>query len=282
MTERSHRGFLQRLLHRGNNQAIPEAADNPGAVEAPEADINISILERLDAIERRLVAMAHQAQAAPSGAPATGDGAIAGLQQAIAALEKQIGRAGREQLKTSSLIETQLQHFEAGLEALRAADARRDAEIAAMREQQRAMQSAARVEVVRAILPAVDSLDEALRSGERVLAQAKIVPGRRGLLERLRRRPEPAPAPVLHENMAAWLTGLTFVRRRLLEALAAEDVRPMAAEGQPFDPQRHVAVEVVPAGEKLPPGTVANVLREGYLVGERVLRHAEVAVSGEQ
>ena len=241
----------------------------------------MSILERLDAIERRLGAIAHPPPAAPSGTPATGEADIAALQQAISALEKQIGRAGREQLKTSSLIETQLQHFEAGLEALRAADARRDAEIAAMREQQRALQSAARLEVARAILPAVDSLDEALRSGERVLAQARLSPRRGGLLARLR-RPEPAPSEALHASMEAWLVGLTFVRRRLLEVLAAEDVRPMAAEGQPFDPQRHVAVEVVPAGEKLPPGTVAHVLREGYLVGERVLRHAEVAVSGEQ
>jgi molecular chaperone GrpE len=48
---------------------------------------------------------------------------------------------------------------------------------------------------------------------------------------------------------------------------------------RPFDPRQHVAVEVVPATDRLPPGTVAAELRRGYLVGERVLRPAEVAVT---
>ena len=49
----------------------------------------------------------------------------------------------------------------------------------------------------------------------------------------------------------------------------------------PFDPHHHVAVEVVPADETVSPGTVASELRRGYLVGDRVLRYAEVAVAGE-
>jgi molecular chaperone GrpE len=84
----------------------------------------------------------------------------------------------------------------------------------------------------------------------------------------------------LRGALDSWLVGLTFVRQRLLDVLAAEGVRPMDAEGQPFDPRLHVALEVVPAGDELPPGTVAAELRRGYLVGDRVLRHAEVAVSG--
>jgi len=49
--------------------------------------------------------------------------------------------------------------------------------------------------------------------------------------------------------------------------------------GQPFDPQQHVAIGVVPANEEHPAGTVVEELRRGYLVGERVLRHAEVLVA---
>jgi molecular chaperone GrpE len=70
---------------------------------------------------------------------------------------------------------------------------------------------------------------------------------------------------------------LTFVRRRLLNTLAAEGIVPMNAEGRQFDPRYHVAVEVVAAGQ-LPPGTIAQEIRCGYLVGDRVLRHADVAV----
>jgi molecular chaperone GrpE (heat shock protein) len=43
----------------------------------------------------------------------------------------------------------------------------------------------------------------------------------------------------------------------------------------------HIAMDVVPASAKLPPGTVATELRRGYHIGSRVLRHAEVAVSSE-
>ena len=70
-----------------------------------------------------------------------------------------------------------------------------------------------------------------------------------------------------------------MVRRRLLDALAAEGVTLIAAEGQPFDPRRHIAVEVVAAAA--PSGTVMQEIRRGFVVGTRVLRHAEVAVAGD-
>lgn len=85
----------------------------------------------------------------------------------------------------------------------------------------------------------------------------------------------------LRAALDAWLIGLTFVRQRLLDVLGAEDVWPIEAEGLPFDPQLHMALDVVPARGDLLPGTVASELRRGYLVGGRVLRHAEVAVAQE-
>jgi molecular chaperone GrpE len=223
-----------------------------------------------------------QSPAAPAYA-ADGE-ETAALHQALASLEKQINRAGREQLKANSLVEAQAEHFNAALEALRAADARREAEITLLRDQNRAAEAAARLEVVRAILPVIDGLDEALRSGQQLLDRPAPPAVRPGLFGRLRRRaPVPAaPDRGLREGMAAWLVGLTFVRQRLLDLLAAEAVVPIEAQGQPFDPQRHVALDVVPAGATLPPGTVAAELRRGYLVGQRVLRHAEVAVAKEQ
>jgi molecular chaperone GrpE len=220
----------------------------------------------------------------------TDGGELAALRQGLAALEKQISRAGREQLKANSLAEAQLEQLAGALELLRVADTRRDAEVARLHEQARGAQAAARLEVVRAVLPALDGLDEALRSGQRLLEQAAAAPDDRSpaLLARLRgslsrlappEHPEAASREALREAMAAWLVGLTFVRQRLLDALAAEGVRPMEAQGQPFDPQHHIALEVVPAGDGLPPGSVAAELRRGYLVHDRVLRHAEVAVS---
>ena len=49
--------------------------------------------------------------------------------------------------------------------------------------------------------------------------------------------------------------------------------------GQPFDPSRHEAVATLAATATHPPGTVAGIVRPGYLIGDEVLRPAAVAVS---
>ena len=252
---------------------------NPQALLAP-------VLGRLDGIEHRLDEVAAHIRTFPAQAEMPADQpAVDGLPsravaEALAALEKQVGRSGREQLRTNVLAEAQLKSLSEALEMLRAADARHTAEATALMEQRRDLQAAARLDVVRAILPALDGLDEALRAGRQILAQPEAPSPRRTFWARLRRRPvQPPPgAAPLHAALEAWLVGLTYVRQRLLDVLATEGVRPIDAEGQPFDPQLHVAIEVAPA-DAAPPGTVAAELRRGYLAGDRVLRHSEVAVA---
>jgi molecular chaperone GrpE len=137
--------------------------------------------------------------------------------------------------------------------------------------------------VAQSVLPALDGLDEALRSGQMMLAQPVEDDIDSPLVHWLR-SPTTRVSPEVRksrESLDAWLAGLTFVQQRLLGVLAAEDIRPMEALHQPFNPQLHIAMEVVPATKKLPPGMVAAELRRGYLIGERVLRPAEVAVTRE-
>jgi molecular chaperone GrpE len=193
------------------------------------------------------------------------------LQATVAALEKQIGRAGREQLRANALAETQAERLAAALEALRAAEARHAGELEAAAAE-------ARLGLARAMLPAVDGLDEAIRAGELTLAHHAAEEPADVLLRRLLHGGPPPEAAALRGAMRAWLEGLALVRRRLLDALAAEGITPIAAAGGPFDPRRHIAVEVVPAA---PAGMVLQELRRGFVAGERVLRHVEVAVAGE-
>ncbi|MBV9278677.1 MAG: nucleotide exchange factor GrpE, partial [Chloroflexi bacterium] len=197
-------------------------------------------------------------------------------------LEKQVERLGREQFKARTLAEAQMDQINAALEMLRASDARRETELDALRARGRADQTAARLEVVQAMLPALDGLDEALRSGRRLLEQHAEPPRQPTLFGRLSGRPAPPVQAELHEAMAAWLAGLTFVRQRLLDVLAAEGVQPIETRGLEFDPHFHVALEVVPPSETAPAGTIVSELRRGYLAGDRVLRYAEVAVVGER
>jgi molecular chaperone GrpE len=202
---------------------------------------------------------------------------IDALQATVAALEKQIGRAGREQLKANALSETQAERLAAALEALHAAEERHEAQIVADRQQAQAAVSDARLAVARAMFPAIDGLDQAIRAGRATLDHAARHEPAEALLRRLLL--SATEADPLHAALDAWLGGLAMVRRRLLDVLAAEGVTLIVAEGQPFDPRRHIAVEVV--ASDAPPGTVVQEIRRGFMASARVLRHAEVAVVGE-
>jgi len=72
--------------------------------------------------------------------------------------------------------------------------------------------------------------------------------------------------------------GVAMVKSQFVEVLRRHGVAPMNAQGQPFDPHRHQAVQQRPTRE-LPPFTVAQVFEEGWTIHERVLRPASVAVA---
>jgi len=72
--------------------------------------------------------------------------------------------------------------------------------------------------------------------------------------------------------------GSALTLQRLDELLASHRVRPIAALGQPLDPQRMhaVAVESVPQAAE---GVVLRELRRGFCQGDELLRAAEVIVN---
>jgi len=77
---------------------------------------------------------------------------------------------------------------------------------------------------------------------------------------------------------AAWADGIELIYRKLLQILESEGVKPMDAAGQQFDPNLHEAVvsEDSPDHES---GQIIEVLQQGYLIGDRVLRPAMVRVA---
>ena len=76
-----------------------------------------------------------------------------------------------------------------------------------------------------------------------------------------------------------FVRGVSLVRQQFLATLEGLGVSRVEPEGQPFDPVRHEAVTSVSA-PGVAPGTVVGVVRPGYLIGEDVLRPAQVAVAG--
>jgi molecular chaperone GrpE len=78
---------------------------------------------------------------------------------------------------------------------------------------------------------------------------------------------------------ATWAEGIELVYRKLLAILEAEGVQQMDADGQYFDPNLHEAIsqENSPEHES---GQIIEVIKQGYLLGERVIRPALVRVAG--
>jgi molecular chaperone GrpE len=122
----------------------------------------------------------------------------------------------------------------------------------------------ARLEVVGELLEVRDRLTRGIDEAERRLGAL------RGLRARLGQRPV----------LAALVQGATLARERLDDALRRFDVQEIACRGEPFDPERMRAVEVVETASAAP-GTVVEVFRPGYTENGRVLRFADVKVAGE-
>jgi molecular chaperone GrpE len=74
--------------------------------------------------------------------------------------------------------------------------------------------------------------------------------------------------------------GVELVASKLIQALTSLGVERVDAVGEPFDPNVHEAVQQLPADEPTEVPVVAQVLRPGYRLEERVLRAAMVVVQG--
>jgi molecular chaperone GrpE len=72
--------------------------------------------------------------------------------------------------------------------------------------------------------------------------------------------------------------GLQAVRRQIEATLERQGVRRIGHPGEPFDPERHEAVDVQPTTD-VPDRTIVSVVRSGYERDGRVLRPALVVVS---
>lgn len=106
----------------------------------------------------------------------------------------------------------------------------------------------ARRDVLAEMLEVLDNLDRALESG-------------RG-----------------QSSLDALLTGVEMVRRQFVAKLDGLGVTRIDAEGHRFDPALHEAISTVPAASSDQDGLIVGIIRQGYRIGDDVLRPAAVAV----
>ena len=77
---------------------------------------------------------------------------------------------------------------------------------------------------------------------------------------------------------ASWADGIELIYRKLINTLESEGVTIIQAQGQVFDPNFHEAV-VSEDNLEYESGAIIEVLQQGYMLGEKVLRPAMVRVA---
>jgi molecular chaperone GrpE len=102
--------------------------------------------------------------------------------------------------------------------------------------------------LLESFLPVVDDLDRGIAAAKSVAESADVV------------------------------AGLELVRRSMLTRLGQLGVTHAPARGERFDPQHHKTITLIPVTDAAQDGRVIDVMREGYLIGDEVLRPAGVAV----
>ncbi len=79
------------------------------------------------------------------------------------------------------------------------------------------------------------------------------------------------------DTITTFIEGVALTEKALLEAFGRHGVRRIGVKGEAFDSNLHQAVAQIPSDA--PAGSVAEVFQPGYMLAERTLRPAMVAVS---
>ncbi len=82
------------------------------------------------------------------------------------------------------------------------------------------------------------------------------------------------------KNTDALKEGLKLVTDKFSQILEEQGVTPIDAMGKEFDHEYHEALLQQPSND-FPPNTVINVVENGYMFKDKVLKHAKVIVSKE-
>src|ERR1700723_3584048 len=149
----------------------------------------------------------------------------------------------------SSASESELQRLRAERDSLLDRLARAQAEFENARrrasKEQQEFRDYAAVDVIKSLLPVIDSFERALRA---------------------------------KSDASEFRGGIELIYKQLQDALAKLGVRPVPAVGEPFDPHFHEAIEMVETADAAD-HEVLEELQRGYKFKDRLLRPAMVKVA---
>ena len=73
--------------------------------------------------------------------------------------------------------------------------------------------------------------------------------------------------------------GMLLIYNKLIKYLADNGVKEMATAGADFDAELHAAVAMGPADADTAKGKIKDTVAKGYMINDKVLRHAKVVVA---
>jgi molecular chaperone GrpE len=156
----------------------------------------------------------------------------------------------RKQAAPSAAAESELEKLKAERDTLIERLARLQAEFENARKraakEQHDFREYAQADAIKALLPILDSFERALRA-----------PG---------------------SDVSEFRSGAELIYKQLQDALTKLGVRPVPAQGEPFDPHVHQAIEMVETRD-VPDHHVVEELQRGYKFKDRLLRPSMVKVA---
>jgi len=81
-----------------------------------------------------------------------------------------------------------------------------------------------------------------------------------------------------NDKLSSFLAGIEATQREIEKVFGLHGITRIAAKGLPLDPNQHQAMLEVPTDEA-EPGTVVQEMQSGYMIRDRLLRPAMVAVA---
>lgn len=102
--------------------------------------------------------------------------------------------------------------------------------------------------VITALLPVLDDMERALKTMENA------------------------------EDVAAVRTGIELIFQKFVKILSEQGVKKIETADKDFDINVHEAIAQVPVTDDEKKGKIVDCVETGYMMGEKIIRHAKVAV----
>jgi molecular chaperone GrpE len=80
------------------------------------------------------------------------------------------------------------------------------------------------------------------------------------------------------ENAAELRTGVELIYNKFVSILKQNGLQKIETEGKDFDTDFHEAIAMVPTPDESLKGKVLDCIQTGYILNDKVIRHAKVAV----